>query len=46
MPDTSIVTQLARALRDRGCAVAYGVTGAAIGRFTAAADVAGIRVVH
>lgn len=41
-----LVERLAHALVQRGCTTAYGVTGAAIGRFTRAAADTGIRVVH
>jgi len=42
----SLADRLAQVLASRRCTVAYGVTGAAIGRFTAAAHDAGFRIVH
>ncbi len=42
----TLTTRLATALARRGCDIAYGVTGAAIGRFTGAAAAAGLRIVH
>ncbi|MEZ4321799.1 MAG: thiamine pyrophosphate-binding protein [Myxococcota bacterium] len=42
----TLAAQLAHTLADRGCRAAFGVTGAAIGRFSRALADAGIRVVH
>lgn len=47
MPQSTTLTDaLAEGLRSLGCRHAYGVAGAAIGRFTAAAWRAGLSVVH